>query len=469
MSDPAPGVGETAPHHPGSGLRDVEVAIVGGGMVGMTLAIALAGAGIETAVIDAAPAAERTAATYDGRSSAIALGSQRVLAGIGLWPSLERDAQPILDIRVSDGRPEDRRLGPGASHLFLHYDHRAVADAARSIGAEDAPFGWIVENRAIRRALVAHAARLKTLAHLAPATVTGETLERGHVRLALGDGAALRARLVVAADGRNSKLREGRAIPSTQWRYSQTGIVCTVTHELPHESVAHEHFLPAGPFAVLPMVDDVHGHRSSIVWTERETLAPAMMALDDAAFSAEMTRRFGTSLGDLRVISEGTAQAAAGARPQTAPASAAPATRPGRWSYPLGVLHAARYVDDRLALIGDAAHAIHPIAGQGLNLGLRDVAALAETIVDARRLGLDLGTGEPLERYARWRRVDNLLLIAATDSLNRLFANDIAPLRLARDLGLAAVDRMPAVKRYFMRHAMGIVGELPRLVRGEGL
>jgi 2-octaprenyl-6-methoxyphenol hydroxylase len=194
-----------------------------------------------------------------------------------------------------------------------------------------------------------------------------------------------------------------------------------------------------------------------------------MMALDDDAFSAEMMRRFGTSLGAMRVIGDGAAQATAGARPQGAPVPAAPATRPGRWSYPLGVLHAHRYIDDRLALIGDAAHAIHPIAGQGLNLGLRDVAALAETVVDARRLGLDIGVGEPLERYARWRRVDNLLLIAATDSLNRLFANDIAPVRLARDLGLAAVDRMPALKRFFMRHAMGIVGELPRLVKGEGL
>ena len=477
MTDPAPSVGETAPHNPGSSApdlgmrhpdvrdvmkvaadrnvmkvaadRDVEVAIVGGGMVGMTLAIALAGAGVETAVIDAAPAAERTAAVYDGRSSAIALGSQRVFAGIGLWPSLERDAQPILDIRVSDGKPEDRRLGPAASHLFLHYDHRAVSDAARAIGAEDAPFGWIIENRAIRRALVAQASQLRSLAHIAPTTVVNETLERGHVRLALGDGTSLRARLVVAADGRGSKMRESRKIPATQWRYTQTGIVCTVTHEFSHEGVAHEHFLPAGPFAVLPMVDDAHGHRSSIVWTERETLAPAMMALDDDAFSAEMTRRFGTSLGALRIIGEGINR--------------------GRWSYPLGVLHASRYVDERMALIGDAAHAIHPIAGQGLNLGLRDVAALAETIVDARRLGLDLGVGEPLERYARWRRVDNLLLIAATDSLNRLFANDIAPLRIARDMGLAAVDRMPAVKRFFMRHAMGIVGELPRLVRGEGL
>jgi 2-octaprenyl-6-methoxyphenol hydroxylase len=197
------------------------------------------------------------------------------------------------------------------------------------------------------------------------------------------------------------------------------------------------------------MIDDEHGRRSSIVWTERKDLAPAMLALSDDAFSAEMMRRFGNSLGAMTLLGDGNGG--------------------GRWSHPLGVLHADRYTDKRLALIGDAAHGIHPIAGQGLNLGLRDVAALAETIVDARRLGLDIGVGEPLERYARWRRVDNLLLIAATDSLNRLFANDVAPIRLARDLGLAAVDRMPAVKRFFMRQAMGLVGDLPRLVRGEGL
>ena len=461
--DASAGPGDTASR--AGALTECEVAIVGGGMVGMTLAIALAGAGIETAVIDAAPAETRLAPVYDGRASAIALGSQRALAGIGLWELLAADAQPILDIRVSDGRPEDRRLGArfgmGASHLFLHYDHRDVADAARAtmhdaapnVARDDsdsaAPFGWIVENRAIRRALVTQASRLPTLHHIAPATLVSEEATRGHVELTLDNGKRIRARLIVGADGRNSQLRTRRGIPVTQWRYPQTGIVCTVTHEFPHDGVAHEHFLPAGPFAVLPMVDDSHGHRSSIVWTERDTLAPSMMALDGEAFSAEMTRRFGDTLGPLRIIADGVNR--------------------GRWSYPLGVLHAQRYIDTRLALIGDAAHAIHPIAGQGLNLGLRDVAALAETIVDARRLGLDVGVGEALERYARWRRVDNLLLIAATDSLNRLFANDIAPLRLARDLGLAAADRMPALKRFFMRHAMGLVGELPRLVRGDAL
>jgi 2-octaprenyl-6-methoxyphenol hydroxylase len=435
-------------------VTDCEVAIVGGGMVGLTLGVALAGAGLETVVIDALPAAERTAARYDGRSSAIALGSKRALEGIGLWPRLADMAQPILDIRVSDGRMGgDARSrtgasGGGASHLFLHYDHREAAGGPNAHGnaaSGAAPFGYIVENRAIRRALVAAAASLPNLHHLAPATLAGERVAGGRVELTLDDGRRIRSRLLVGADGRNSAIREGRGIGTTRWDYAQTGIVCTVTHELPHDGVAHEHFLPAGPFAVLPMIDDEHGHRSSIVWTERKALAPAMLALPDEAFSAEMMRRFGDSLGEMRLLGG------------------------GRWSHPLGVLHADRYTDKRLALIGDAAHGIHPIAGQGLNLGLRDVAALAETIVDARRLGLDIGVGDALERYARWRRVDNLLLIAATDSLNRLFANDAAPVRLARDLGLAAVDRMPAVKRFFMRQAMGLVGDLPRLVRGEGL
>ncbi|MEX2296444.1 MAG: UbiH/UbiF/VisC/COQ6 family ubiquinone biosynthesis hydroxylase [Dongiaceae bacterium] len=430
-------------------IVECEVAIVGGGMVGLTLGVALTGAGVETVVIDAMPAAGRIAPGYDGRSSAIALGSQRALEGIGLWVRLADVAQPILDIRVSDGSTGDdarhptRPRGGGASHLFLHYDHRAAAGGKDAEG-DAAPFGYIVENRAIRTALIDVAAALPNLLHLAPASLASESLRPGHVELALEDGRQIRARLLIGADGRNSRVREGRGIGAARWDYAQTGIVCTVTHALPHDGVAHEHFLPAGPFAVLPMTDDEHGHRSSIVWTERKDLAPAMLALSDDEFSAEMMRRFGTSLGDMNLLG-------------------------GRWSHPLGVLHADRYTDKRMALIGDAAHGIHPIAGQGLNLGLRDVAALAETIVDARRIGLDIGVGEPLERYARWRRVDNLLLIAATDSLNRLFANDIAAVRLARDLGLAAVDRMPAVKRFFMRQAMGLVGDLPRLVRGEAL
>ncbi len=415
-----------------------DVAIVGGGMVGMTLAAALGSVGLSVAVVDAETPAAMTAAAFDGRSSAIAFGSQQVLAGVGAWAAMAAAAQPILDIRVSDG------TATGAvSRLFLHYDHRDLA-TARGRRRVAPPFGFIIENRVTRQALLQRLAELPSVIHATPARVISVERRADAVALSLGDGRSVSARLAVAADGRKSPVRAAAGIGTTEWAYEQTGIVCTVAHEKPHGGVAHEHFLPAGPFAMLPMVDDGDVHRSSIVWTERRELAPAMMALDDAAFAAEIERRFGPSLGRLRPIG-------------------------GRFAYPLTLVHAERYVDHRLALLGDAAHAIHPIAGQGLNLGLRDVAALAETIVDAQRLGLDIGDGLALERYQRWRRFDNLVLMAVTDGMNRLFSNDIAPVRLARDLGMAAVNRLPPLKRLFMRHAMGMVGDLPRLARGERL
>lgn len=412
-----------------------DLAIAGGGMVGMTLAVALADAGFDVAIVDALPVEARAAAAYDGRSSAIAAGSKRVLETLGLWQGMAAAASPILDIRVSDAR-----VGEPASTLFLHYDHRDLAGP----GTAAEPLGYIVENRAIRRALLDALATRPKLAHLAPANVVGFVVKPGGITLGLADSRAIEAALAVAADGRDSPLRLAAGIRLAAWDYPQTGIVCTILHELPHGDVAHEHFLPSGPFAVLPMTDDEHGHRSSIVWTERRERVPAILALDDDGFSAEIERRFGASLGRIRVIG-------------------------GRWAYPLRLQHAERYVAPRLALVGDAAHAIHPIAGQGLNLGLRDVAALAEALVDAKRLGLDIGEGMPLERYERWRRVDNLLLAASTDLLNRLFSNDIGPLRLVRDLGLAAVNRAVPLKRFLMRHAMGLAGDLPRLARGEPL
>ena len=415
-----------------------DVAIVGGGMVGMTLAAALGSAGLPVAIVDAEAPAAMTAAAFDGRSSAIAFGSQQVLAGIGAWATMAAEAQSILDIRVSDGRATG-----SVSRLFLHYDHRDLAPGGG--GRKNAPpFGFIVENRVTRQALLQRLAELPGVIHVAPSRAASVERRADAVAVVLDDGRKVSARLVVAADGRNSPVRAAAGIRTTEWTYEQTGIVCTVAHEKPHGGVAHEHFLPAGPFAMLPMVDDDGVHRSSIVWTERRDLAPAMMALDDAAFAAEIERRFGPSLGRLRPIG-------------------------GRFAYPLTLVHAERYVGHRLALLGDAAHAIHPIAGQGLNLGLRDVAVLAETIVDAQRLGLDIGDGLVLERYQRWRRFDNLVLMAVTDGMNRLFSNDIAPVRLARDLGMAAVNRLPPLKRLFMRHAMGLIGDLPRLVRGEAL
>lgn len=411
---------------------EAEVLIVGGGLVGLSLGIALAGAGVRTVVIDRADPARLASAPYDGRSSAIARGSAQVLTGLGLWPGLADGAQPILDIRVSDGR-----IGYGAAPFFLHYAH---ADAGGG-----GPLGYIIENRIIRRALYARAAELPKLSLLAPAGIA-ELVRAGHaVEARFDSGDTLRAQLAVAANGRDSALRREAGIKTTAWDYPQCGIVATIHHDKPHHGVAHEHFLPAGPFAMLPMADSSEGeHRSSLVWTERRDLVPAMMKLSAEDFSGELLRRFGTSLGHLREVG-------------------------GRWSYPLSLMLAERIVDHRLALIGDAAHVIHPIAGQGLNLGLRDAAALAETLVDARRLGLDLGNAQVLAGYPRWRRFDTLTLLAVTDGLNRLFSNDIGPLRLIRDLGLGTVNRLPPLKRLFMRHAMGLLGDLPRLVRGEAL
>jgi 2-octaprenyl-6-methoxyphenol hydroxylase len=416
--------------------QSTDVVIAGGGLVGLSLAVALGGAGLRVVLIDRDRADDKLGERFDGRSSAIARGSQQVLQALGIWDLVGNEAQPIRDIRVTDGKP-----GEPASPLFLHY---AEADLG------DGPMGWIVENRVLRRALYRRLAALPEVTLLAPATLAAASAGEAAQELRLADGRQLSAPLLVAADGKDSRLREEAGIRLWHWRYPQTGLVATLSHELPHQGVAHEHFLPAGPFAVLPMTDGEDGrgeksvHRSSLVWTERRALAPAFLKLDDAAFGQAMERRFGLSLGRLRPIG-------------------------GRFAYPLDYQLAEHFAAPRLALLGDAAHVIHPIAGQGLNLGLRDVAALAEAVVDQARLGLDPGGPAVLERYQRWRRFDALLLGVVTDGLNRLFSNDLGPLRLARDLGLATVNRAKPLKRFFMRHAMGLVGELPRLVRGEAL
>lgn len=394
---------------------DTDIVIVGGGLVGLTLGRALALKGIGSVVVDREPAEIQTDAAYDGRGSAIALGSKQLLERIGLWCRIEAAAGPILDIRVSDGD----------SRLFLHYDHREVGDQ---------PMGWIVENIVTRRALFDGLAEVPDLTLLAPCSVTSLKRGREGVIAELTDGRTVAARLAVAADGRGSRLREEAGIKVTRWSYGQTGIVCSVSLERPHRNVAHERFLPAGPFALLPMTGiPGHPHRASIVWTERDDLVPRMMALDDDDFSAEMNRRFGDYCGKLTLLGR-------------------------RWHYPLSLLLAERMTDRRLALVGDAAHGIHPIAGQGLNLGLRDVETLVEVLAETHGLGLDPGSAALLADYDRRRRVDTMMLVAATDGLNRLFSNDIAPVRLARRLGLATVNQLPPLKRLFMRHAMGTIG-----------
>ncbi len=398
-----------------------DVLIIGGGLAGGTLACILAAHGVETTVVEREKPSDILDPHYDGRASAIALGSKRVLDGAGLWVDLEDNSAPIDDIRVADGE----------SLLFLHYDHQDLCGE---------PFGFMVENRRHRAALAKRFDQLPALSVRAPESL--ESLERtpDGVMATLKSGDIINARLVIGADGRGSEVRQRAGIGLTGWSYNQHGIVCTVHHEKPHNNIAHEHFLPGGPFAILPLM----GNRSCIVWTERSELAPAMMALDKQDFEAELSERFGDFLGELEVIGE-------------------------RWSYPLSLQFAEKSVDNRLVLIADAAHGMHPIAGQGLNMGLRDVAALAEVLIEAHRLGLDLGSASIIERYERWRRFDNTLMLAMTDVLNRLFSNDIAPVRIARDLGLGIVNTIPPLKRLFMRHAMGLVGDLPRLMRGQPL
>lgn len=403
-----------------------DVVFAGGGMVGLSLAIALARAGIQVVVVDRETPESVQSLAYDGRASAIALGSKRVLEGAGIWSEMADHASPIWDIRVADGHPLR-----GVSPLFLHYDHADVG--------ED-PFGWIIENRVTRQALHKVAARTDGLILLAPASVARIDRDADQALAVLDDGREISAALAIAADGKFSKRREEAGIGVSGWNYDQVSMVATVRHERDHDGVAVELFLPGGPFAMLPMTE----RRCNIVWSEQKDRAERFMAMNDADFLKELTLRFGDWLGDIELSGP-------------------------RFAYPLSLQQAERYTDRRFALIGDAAHSIHPIAGQGLNMGLRDVAGFAEVLVDAARLGLDIGAPSVLRDYERRRRFDNVLLAAVTDGLLRLFSNDVPPVRAVRDLGLATVNRLPPVKHFLMRHAMGVVGDLPRLVRGEAL
>lgn len=398
--------------------------ICGGGMVGLTLGLALAKGGLKVVVVDFLPPAEVIAPEFDGRVSALAYANVRMLQVLEVWPHLAARAQPIREILVSDGA-----VGRAASPFSMHFD-------AQDVGNDS--LGYIAENRYIRAALHAVAGRQANLTLIAPGEVSSLTNDDAGVRARLSDGSEYEASLAIAADGRDSKLRKAAGIGTIGWSYPQTGIVATVHHDRPHNGVAYEHFLPSGPFAILPMTGD----RSSLVWTEAKDKAPAMLALAAEEFDAEVAARFGTHLGRTQVVG-------------------------GRWSYPLNFHLARDYVRPRFALAGDSAHGIHPIAGQGLNLGLKDVAALAETLLDAARLGQDIGALDVLKRYERWRRFDSFALAASTDALNRLFSNDIAPLRQLRDLGMGVADAIGPLRRFFMRHAGGDIGKLPRLLKGE--
>lgn len=406
---------------------DYDAVIVGGGLVGGLAALALARAGFEVAVIDAQDPAILRAAAYDGRTTALAFACARVFRRLGLWEAIGPDAQPILDILVTDG---DGRRRVGASPAHLHFDSRKLE------GGE--PLGWIVENRVLRASIFDAIAREEKVTLIAPAEVEDASFEGPLAVVCMSDGRRLQAPLVAAADGRHSPLRRRAGIKVSTWSYAQTAIVATVAHERPHKGVAHEFFLPSGPFAILPMTQN----RASLVWTERATAAPAYLALDDEDFRGAIANRFGDFLGEVRLAGP-------------------------RWSHKVAFHLSQRFIAPRLALIGDAARAIHPIAGQGFNLGVKDVAALADILESGAAVGLDIGSLGVLENYQRWRRFDSASMALGTDAVNRLFSNGFWPLRLARDVGLGAVNAIDPLRTFFMRQAGGDAGRLPPLMAPE--
>ncbi len=405
--------------------HDTDILIVGGGLNGPALALALAQAqaGLRIAVLDALPTDMRKDPEFDGRSYALALGSSRVLSALGIWDKVADHAQPILQVKASDGR-----AGEGAAPFFLHFDAAEL---------EEGPMGHMLEDRYLRRALLDAITVHPQITHHAQARVTAQSTEAQGITVTLEDGREMTARLLIGCDGRDSGTAQRAGIRRTGWYYGQTALVCAIDHALPHHGIAHQFFMPAGPLAILPLP----GNRSSIVWSERTEQADAIHALSDADYLNALRPRFGDFLGEI---------ALAGAR----------------YAYPLKLTIANSFIGPRLALVGDAAHGMHPIAGQGFNFGLRDVAALAEVIAGAARRGEDIANPLVLERYQQWRRFDTMIMAVGTDSVNRLFSNDNALLRGLRDLGMGAVSALPPLRRRFMREAAGLTGELPRLMRG---
>jgi 2-octaprenyl-6-methoxyphenol hydroxylase len=402
-----------------------DITIVGGGLNGTALALALAGGGFTVALIDSLAVDRRSLAEFDGRAYALALASTRLLGAVGLWDRLAPDAQPLLEIKVTDGR-----AGEGPSPFWMHFDHAEI---------EEGPMGYMVEDRHLRRAFLDAVAAHENITHMAPATVTAQSVSGPWAHIE-ADGQSVTSRLLVGCDGRRSGVADRAGIKRHVKDYGQTALVAAIGHEHPHHGIAHQFFMPAGPLAILPLT----GNRSAIVWAERTDRAAELSALDDDAFIAALRPAFGDFLGALHV---------AGAR----------------FSYPLNLTQAESLVAPRLALVGDAAHGVHPIAGQGLNQGLRDVASLAQVLTDALRRGEDFGAPDVLERYAAWRRFDATVLARATDTFNALFSNDNPTLRTARDLGLAVVNASPALRRGFIREAAGLTGDLPRLLKGQRL
>ncbi|WP_375572398.1 ubiquinone biosynthesis hydroxylase [Ahrensia marina] len=404
--------------------QTVDVLIAGGGYVGLSLALAIkvGASDLSVAVVDLR---EPDVADKDGRASAIASAARTMMTTLGAWQGLEDQAQPINKMIITDSETRDP-----VRPVFLTFDGETK---------HGEPFAHMVPNGAMTKSMRARCQEEGVFIE-APQTVEDFQAHSGHVNIVLGDGRQVSSRLLVACDGVRSRLRDLAGIETVGWMYGQSGIVCTVSHERDHEGIAYEHFLPAGPFATLPLP----GKRSSIVWTEKTATADALVNGDEFTFMLELERRFGAQFGELKLESR-------------------------RVAYPLGLKLARSFIAPRLALAGDSAHGMHPIAGQGLNMGFRDTAALAEAVVDAARLGLDIGSVDVLERYQRWRRFDTAQMGVVTDVLNRLFSNDLTPVRMARSFGLGVVDRLPKLKSYFINEAAGIAKDRPRLMSGEAI
>lgn len=401
-----------------------DVIIAGGGLNGPALALALAAAGLTVTVVDANPPRGRAQDAFDGRAYAIALASQRLLAAIGVWPAVADKSQRMEAVKAADGH-----AGEGASPMFLHFESAELGDG---------PVGYMLEDRFLYRALLTAMEAQSKITLLSNISVVSQHVAPSGVTVTLADGRTLQGKVLIGADGRKSGVAARAGITREGWSYGQTALVAAIDHSLPHNGIAHQFFMSTGPLAILPLP----GNRSSIVWSEKDASAAEIAALSDADFLAVLRPRFGDFLGEISLAGP-------------------------RFSYPLNLTLARAYAAPRVALVGDAAHGVHPIAGQGLNLGLRDVGALAEVIIEALRRGEDIGAIDVLERYQSWRRFDSTSLALGMDAVNKLFSNDNPILRAGRDLGMGIVQAMPSLRRNFMRQAAGLSGPLPKLLQGR--
>ncbi|RPE64854.1 2-octaprenyl-6-methoxyphenol hydroxylase [Pacificibacter maritimus] len=402
-----------------------DIVIVGGGLNGPALALACAQSGLTVRLIDRLEASELTDEAFDGRGYALSLSSQRLLKATKIWPAVASQAQPILEVKVTDGK-----AGEGPAPFMLAFDHAET---------DDGPVGFMLEDRFLRRALLAAVTAEPNITQH-HGNVTAQSITPCAADVTLDTGEVVSGKVLVGCDGRNSGTATRAGIGRTGWGYKQTSLVCAISHERPHNGCAHQYFMPSGPLAILPLA----GNKSSIVWTEKDGLARDIQALSDSEYLDVLRPRFGDFLGDITLVGK-------------------------RFTYPLGLSLANALAADRLALVGDAAHGLHPIAGQGLNAGFKDVAALAEVLILAHRRGEDIGRSDVLDRYQQWRRFDVAALAVMTDGFNKLFSNDNPLLRFGRDIGMGVVNSMPALRRAAMREAAGVSGDLPQLLQGKSL